>query len=76
MIAEDEEEHGEAQDQSDLKRVAFSSFEWQSKAHQVSQQYQSAGQDQGHKSTEGVNRQSDLFKDKSDLLINNYGLFP
>ncbi len=37
VIAEDEEEHGEAQDQSDFKRVAFSSFEWQSKAHQVSQ---------------------------------------
>lgn len=45
LIVEDDEEHGEAEHQSDLKAVAFTTSQWQSEADNISQDDQNTGQE-------------------------------
>lgn len=44
LIVEDDEEHGEAEHQSDLERVAFTASQRQSEADHISQDDQNTGQ--------------------------------
>lgn len=44
LAVEDDEEHGEAEHQSDLEGVAFAASQRQSEAHHISQDDQNRGQ--------------------------------
>lgn len=45
LVVEDDEEHGEAEHQSDLKAVAFTTSQRQSKADRIGQDDQNTGQE-------------------------------
>lgn len=44
LIIEDDEEHGEAEDQSDLETIAFATCDWQGEADDISQDDKNAWQ--------------------------------
>ncbi|KAK2833398.1 hypothetical protein Q5P01_017287 [Channa striata] len=44
LVIEDDEEHGEAEHQSDLETVAFSASQWQGEADHIRQDDKNAGQ--------------------------------
>lgn len=44
LIVEDDEEHGEAEHQSDLERVALTASQWQGEAYHIGQDDQDTGQ--------------------------------
>lgn len=44
LIVEDAEEHGEAENQSDLEAIAFATSQWQGEADHISQDDKNTGQ--------------------------------